>query len=72
MTGNRVAAASWSRPQPATAAAAANIAAAAVDFGLASVPVVQQSAEGLGDAAQRLVHVSDLSVERTDEREAGA
>lgn len=71
MTGNGVAAASWSRPQPATTAATTN-SAAAIDFSLTGVPVVQQSGEGLGDAVQRLVHVSDLSVEWMDESKTGA
>lgn len=55
VTGNGVAAASGFRPRPAATAAAA-----AIDFGLAGVPAIQQPTEGLGDAAQRLVHVSDL------------
>lgn len=55
MTGNGGAAASGSRPQPAANAAA--------DFTLAGIPVVQQSGEGLSDTVQRLVHVSDLSIE---------
>lgn len=60
MTGNGGAAASGSRPQPAANAAAGFTLAG---FTLAGIPVVQQSGEGLSDTVQRLVHVSDLSVE---------